>query len=71
MFEEDWIEDKLYKRLKQYQKKHPGFNIERFMEIVARWDHKLQRWSPYMKDKDIVRVNKQRRFWEGMGRIQD
>jgi hypothetical protein len=60
---EDWIEKNLRRRLFLYKRKYPGFNLERFIEQLTRYeaDSKTQRWWPYMKDEDIAKMNKLRR----------
>lgn len=60
---EDWIEEKFRRRLYLYKRKYPGFDIERFIERLTRFevDSKTQRWWPYIKDEDIARINKLRR----------
>jgi hypothetical protein len=55
---EDWIEQKLLDRLNAYKKRYPLFKVERVMADVLSWEHKLQRWAPYMKDKDIAALNR-------------
>lgn len=58
MYCEKWIEPKLRQRLEKYKKRYPQFNVERVMNEIQTWDLKRQRWSPYMTDKDIKKMNK-------------
>jgi len=55
---ENWIEHKLRERLNAYKKRYPLFKVERVMDDVLMWEPKLQRWSPYMTDKDIASLNR-------------
>ena len=55
---EDWIEQKLLDRLNAYKKRYPLFKVERVMDDVLSWEPKLQRWAPYMTDKDIASLNR-------------
>jgi hypothetical protein len=55
---EDWIEQKLLERLNAYKKRYPLFKVERVMSDVFSWEPKLQRWAPYMTDKDIASLNR-------------
>ena len=55
---EEWIEAKLTERLYAYKQQFPAFKIDRVLHEVEKWDEKAQRWSPYMKDLDIKRINK-------------
>ena len=55
---ENWIEHKLRERLNAYKKRYPLFKVERVMDDVLSWEPKLQRWSPYMTDKDIASLNR-------------
>lgn len=57
-FCEPWIEHKLKERLLQYKKRYPRFDIERVLRDVELWEPKAQRWSPYMTDKDIKKLNR-------------
>jgi len=66
VFCEDWIEQKLRKRLKKYKDRYPNFNVERVMRVIEGWDEKSQKWSPYMADKDIQAITKSIRFWRRM-----
>jgi len=68
-FKEEWIAKKLKERLLKYQNKYPNFDVEAFMEYISDESLKMQRWSPYMEDKDIKMINKWRRFSKGMSRI--
>ena len=65
---EDWIEKNLRRRLFLYKRKYPGFNLERFIEQLTKYeaDSKTQRWWPYMKDEDIAKMNKLRRRVKSM-----
>jgi len=66
---EDWIEIKLKQRLEEYKARYPTFEIDRVMEEIKRWPEKKQRWSPYMADKDIQRINERRRKRESFARF--
>ena len=56
-FAEPWIEKKLRDRLEAYKRKHPAFNVDRFMDKIKTSEAKFQRFSPYMKDDDIRSLN--------------
>lgn len=58
---EDWVEPKLRKRLESYKRRYPAFKIDRVMETVEKWPAKMQRWAPYMEDKDIASINRSNR----------
>ena len=68
---EDWIEKKLRRRLALYERRYPGFDIERFIAWITRdkVDSRTQRWWPYMEDEDITKINKQRRSHDSLTRL--
>jgi hypothetical protein len=68
---EDWIERKLRRRLALYERKYPGFDIERFIAWITsdKVDSRTQRWWPYMEDEDITKINKERRRQDSFTRL--